>query len=233
MTLHRDPDEKATSLERLQDQAEQLRQQARTRTWAEPAVLGPGGDDDLGDLAAEFADSQVAVRAEVWRRIMPARFQQALLVDLDADAGATVGEWCRNPAGRNLVLSGPVGTGKTHAAVAAARVLFDLGAQVRFLPVVEMLDLLRPGGPDGAMAALCDVDVLVLDDVGTERPTDWTAERMYSLINRRWLEQLPTVATSNLEPGELRAALGERMFSRLVDAAVGVRLVGPDRRLAR
>jgi DNA replication protein DnaC len=140
------------------------------------------------------------------------------------------------------VLLGDVGTGKSHAAVAAVRPAFERGLEVRFLPVVELLDLLRPGGPEGVLYDLADVDRLVLDDIGMERATDWTMERMYALVNRRWLEGRPTIATSNL-PGSRRTApagydgvtldgaLGERTFSRLVgSSSVVVKLTGPDRR---
>lgn len=122
-------------------------------------------------------------------------------------------------------------THNSHAAVGAARLRFDRGAEVRFLPVVELLDLLRPGGPEGALYDLADLELLVLDDLGSERPTDWTAERLYALVNRRWLEERPTICTSNLGPADLERAVGARVYSRLVgNGSVGVTLSGPDRR---
>ena len=64
--------------------------------------------------------------------------------------------------------------------------------------------------------------------------TEWTAERLYALINRRWLEVRPTVCTTNLDPDQLREAVGERVFSRLVgNGAVVLRLTGHDRRRKR
>lgn len=133
-------------------------------------------------------------------------------------------------------------THNSRAAVAACRRShFHDDQTVDFWPVVELLDHLRPGGPPDALDRVMGVDVLILDDLGAERPTDWTFERLYALVNRRWLEELPTVATTNL-PGSRRTAptghdgptldevLGDRMFSRLVGGAVVVRLSGPDRR---
>ena len=152
-------------------------------------------------------------------------------------------DWVKDPAGRNLLLLGPVGTGKTHAAVAAARPLhFNHSRFVTFWPVVELLDQLRPGGTEGALEAAMKAPVLILDDLGAEKPTEWTSERLYAVVNRRWMQELPTIATSNL-PGSRKSApkdyegptldeaLGPRMFSRLVGSgAVIVRLSGPDRR---
>lgn len=196
---------------------------------ATPAALEPDDYDSLPGTDLR------AMRQATWHRAIPNRFVWADLDDLaDQPDGvrAELAGWTEKPDGRNLLLLGPVGVGKSHAAVAAVRPLhFDRAAEVRFLPVVELLDLLRPGGPDGALYDLADTEVLVLDDLGSERPTEWTAERLYALINRRWLEVRPTVATTNLEPDALRDAVGERVFSRLVgNGAVVLRLTGHDRR---
>lgn len=191
---------------------------------------------------ATAAASIAARRDGRWNDLMPSRFLWARHEQFDGDeAGTPTGlvdvgralhEWGRAPGGRNLVLTGATGTGKTHAAVAAARVAFDEGAHVEFVPVVELLDRLRPGGPDGVLDDLFGVDVLVLDDLGAERPTDWTLERLYAVVNRRWMEERPTIATTNLDlPGPLAEAIGERTYSRLVGSgSVVLQLGGPDRR---
>lgn len=134
----------------------------------------------------------------------------------------------------NLVLLGAVGVGKTHAALAAARADHERGLEVVFLPVVELLDLLRPGGPEHALDDVMHCDRLVVDDLGHERSTDWTWERLGAVVNRRWLEERPIIATSNLDPPELSAAVGERTYSRLVgDGAVVIHVAGDDRRRKR
>lgn len=196
---------------------------------ATPEALLP---DDYDDLPAAVGSMLADQRTATWQRAIPNRFQWATLADFTGPEADRLADWAARPAGRNLLLLGAVGVGKSHAAVAAVRPAhFDRGADVRFLPVVELLDLLRPGGPEGALYDLADTDVLVVDDLGTERSTDWTDERLYAVINRRWLEERPTAATSNLEPKALRDALGARTYSRLVgNGAVVVTLDGPDRR---
>lgn len=207
---------------------------ARAPTPVMPSSLPPF-DDDYEDEGPTLA----AMRNERWRHVIPSRFQWAQLEDLsppayDADVLASLTEWSRNPAGRNLVLFGAVGTGKTHAAVAAVRHAFSVGVGVVFTPTVEMLDMLRPGGPDGALEYLASADRLILDDLGSEKATEWTAERMYALVNRRWLEERPTIATTNLTPTDLEETVGARTFSRLIGSgAVTVRLAGKDRRRRR
>jgi len=168
-----------------------------------------------------------------WEQI-PNRFRWAKIEDLaeawrgDVEAWATT----EGPA-PNLVLYGPTGTGKTHAAVAAARLRFDAGDEVQFWPVVELLDGLRPGGDLEVWdRAVTDADTLILDDLGASRATDWTDERLYALINRRWLDERPTIVTTNLAPEDLMTAVGERIASRVLGCgAVVLGVGGPDRRL--
>jgi DNA replication protein DnaC len=190
---------------------------------------------------------QLAARAEQWRRenrdqqwaqAVPRRFVAATLADLAdqaPDVRQAITSWAMAPDGRNLLVLGPVGVGKTHALAAACRAqhMADPDATVVFAPVVELFDDLRPGGPVGRLRDCTDATLLALDDLAAERDTDWTHERLYAIINRRWMEARPTACTTNLPPEQLHQQLGERMYSRLVGDAVVVRLAGPDRRRHR
>lgn len=194
-------------------------------------------DFDFSHAAAQAEEWKRRQLLEAWQGVVPARFAEATLADLADQPPAlrnAVTEWATAPQGRNLVLLGPVGTGKTHAMAAACRARHLAGDSVLFTPVVELLDDLRPGGCGHSMARATATDVLALDDLAAERDTDWTAERLYALVNRRWMEKRPTVVTTNLDPDALAAAVGERMFSRLVGSeAVVARLAGADRRRRR
>lgn len=194
------------------------------------SVLDPDDGDDPEFIAAAARGRERAREAR-WHRAIPQRFHRVTVDFYSPAVRDALNEWAADTAGRNLVLFGPVGVGKTGAAIAACRRASDDGLEVRFCPVVEMLDMLRPGGPPDAFDAMIDVDRLIVDDLGSEKPTDWTGERLYALLNRRWLDQRPTIATTNLDPTALAAHIGERLYSRLVgNDAVCVRLTGPDRR---
>lgn len=212
----------------------------------QPAPTVVAGEPDWEHLPA-MADQLALRRSGQWHQAIPSRFLHADLGDLATadhpNGPPRLADWVTNPHGRNVMLWGSVGTGKTHAAVAACRqAFFDRSQDVAFWPVVELLDMLRPGGPADAMQDAMDVDLLILDDLGGERPTDWTAERLYAIVNRRWLEERPTVGTTNLpltakvaQEGytdqTLDEAVGGRTFSRLVgNGSVVLRLAGPDRR---
>lgn len=156
-------------------------------------------------------------RDALWSRVCPSLYLGATVEDLDPSTQAVIAGWGAASLGRNLILAGSVGVGKTHAALAAARERHRRGLSVAFWPTVELWDALRPGGDEDVLAEVCDVDVLVLDDLGMEKVTEWTLERLYLLVNRRHLDQRPTIATSNLIGKELRAAVSDRVYDRLVN----------------
>ena len=72
--------------------------------------------------------------------------------------------------------------------------------------------------------------VLMLDDLGAAKGTDWVEEVNYRLINHRYERMLPTLVTSNVRPRDLAGVVGERVASRLTEMATPVVLKGPDRR---
>lgn len=193
------------------------------------AVPDPDDGEDA-ELIAAAARSADEARLRRWHRVVPQRFHLATPADFTPEVADPLRAWGRNPDGRNLVIVGPTGTGKTRAACAAVRRAVWDALEVVFLSVPELLDQLRPGGPADAWEAYTECDRLVVDDLGAERPTDWTSERLYALVNRRWNDCRPLVATTNLDPSALADHLGERTFSRLVGGALVLRLAGQDRR---
>lgn len=72
-------------------------------------------------------------------------------------------------------------------------------------------------------------DLLILDDIGVERGTPWTQERLYDLLNTRYNECKCTIFTSNLGPTEIEDKLGTRIVSRIRSSKI-VELKGNDRR---
>lgn len=190
------------------------------------------------------ADEARAARVAMFVETLPERFRGALLEHLaepidggppmDEDARDQIEDWVGWPDGRNLVMSGEVGTGKSYAAVAAIRERVARGDRAWWLPAKAFLALLRPDGDPRALERACTVPVLALDDLGEERRTEWTAEQVDTVVETRWNRELPIVATSNHKPGRsgtLMETLGERAHSRLVGTgAVVLHLTGPDRR---
>ncbi|MDP8972463.1 MAG: ATP-binding protein [Actinomycetota bacterium] len=147
-------------------------------------------------------------------------------------------DWEENrEAGKGLYFCGGVGTGKTHLAVA---VMNELIRRKRvpslFVTVPELLDNLRetynkPGrNLDEWMDAVQNAEFLVLDDLGSERTTEWVRERIFVIVNHRYREALPTVFTSNIGPKDLAEQLGERTASRIIAMCDWIALEGDDYR---
>jgi DNA replication protein DnaC len=103
--------------------------------------------------------------------------------------------------GRGLALQGGVGTGKTHLGVSVARRV--AGSYV--INAVELLDDLRSSFAPGAIPTdtyrrCLRTPLLVLDDMGKQKPSDWVAERLYHLVNYRVEHLLPMIVTTNDAP---------------------------------
>lgn len=137
--------------------------------------------------------------------------------------------------GPSLLLLGPTGTGKTYQAWGAIRALCASGVRTLF-QVVTAADLyarMRPRhGVDSedVFETYARTGVLVLDDLGAAKNSEFTEEINYRLVNYRYERQKPTLITSNVLPKNLAEALGERVTSRLVEMASRVTLKGEDRR---
>ena len=136
------------------------------------------------------------------------------------------------------LLTGPVGVGKTHLAVAAALEREKIGDTVFFATVSDLLDHLRsayapdnPAVPDDLLDQVKTTDLLVLDDFGAERSTPFAEDKLFQIINYRYEERLPTIITTSLDFGDIEASR-PRIASRLSDRDVVMRLPmsGPDYR---
>lgn len=204
---------------------------ARTRA----AIERNGGwaPPEPRETPEQLAARHRAERDQAWAAVVPRRFLDAHVEDLDSGVKTMAVEAWLEDTSRNLLLTGGVGTGKTWTACAAARTLHDAGRKIGFVSAGKWLAQLAPYGVDPVYEAATAATVLVLDDLGAQPITDWRAGRLYDLLNDRWLERRTTIVTSNLAPGEdgrLEAAIGERAYSRLVEDVVTIRLGGQDRR---
>lgn len=137
------------------------------------------------------------------------------------EAYETAMAFAQEPNHRWLFLYGPCGTGKTHLAVAIAKHVMDVHQmQVYFAVVPDLLDHLRAtfdprsgSAYDDRFTLIRSAQLLVLDDLGTENATPWAREKLYQIINHRYVEQMPTVITSNVD----QRKVDDRIISRILD----------------
>ncbi|WP_435059974.1 ATP-binding protein [Streptomyces sp. bgisy060] len=183
--------------------------------------------------ALELADARIPAR---YRRALTDHPHVTAWVDEITRAGRP------GPAGApgisegaSLLIAGPTGTGKTHQAYGAIRALLAAGVRLRWEAVTaaDLYARLRPrSGFDSEreLQALAKCPLLLLDDLGAAKNSEWTEELTYRLINHRYEHLRPTLITTNLPTADLRTALGDRVASRLAEMTERVILDGPDRR---
>lgn len=117
-----------------------------------------------------------------------------------------------------LLLIGEPGSGKTHLAVAVLQRLMENGFEGVFMDYQQLLDRIRSGydplsgeSPRTAYEEALDAEVLLLDDLGAHRVTDWVEDTVTSIITHRCNNRKPIIATTNLPDAEMGGTLIERM----------------------
>lgn len=132
--------------------------------------------------------------------------------------------------GNGLLFVGTVGTGKTHLAASIANyVIKELGIPVMVMNVTELFEKLRNfSETNNALGELKKIPLLILDDIGKEKVTDWNREKLYEIINARYEDYLPVVITSNDTPANMEKNLGSATYSRLCEMCELVAMTGRD-----
>ena len=138
--------------------------------------------------------------------------------------------FAQDPSHRWLVLSGPVGVGKTHLAVAIAQYAIEHHKMPPYFAAVpDLMDHLRstfaPGaaeGYDDRFEEIRNAQLLVLDDLGTENATPWAQEKLYQIINHRYIERLPTVITTNVDLKKIDDRVASRMLDHRLSTHVDI-----------
>jgi len=139
---------------------------------------------------------------------------------------------------RGMYIHGPVGTGKTHIAYALKKHWDEQGRRAIFWNTTELLRSIKNDfdkklyDRDREEERIMDSrGLLFLDDIGSEKITDFVAETFYLIINHRYQEKLPIIFTSNLPIADLADRIGDRTASRIVEMCDVIELIGEDRRM--
>lgn len=116
-----------------------------------------------------------------------------------------------------LLLQGGYGCGKTHLAASVANFAVSMGVPTLFLTVPDLLDMLRFSYNNEDITfeerfeEIRSARLLVLDDFGTHNATPWAQEKLFQIINYRYINQLATVVTTNLSLDEIEARIRSRL----------------------
>ncbi|MBR4852521.1 MAG: ATP-binding protein [Clostridia bacterium] len=138
--------------------------------------------------------------------------------------------------GANLLLTGGTGLGKTHLSSAIAQKVIDKGYTVVYesaQTVFDAFESVRFGRGNDNTDKYITCDLLIIDDLGTEFSTQYTAAVLYQLVNQRLVNGKSLILSTNLGGKELLKRYGERIYSRLLGSFDTCVFSGSDVRLIK
>lgn len=153
-----------------------------------------------------------------------------------AKAKAYVDAWDEmKSSGIGLMLWGGVGTGKTYLAAAIANELLDQGKRVLMRDFSEISNI-SIFDADEYVSSLSSYDLVILDDLGAERKSEFALQNVFNVVNRRWESGKPMIVTTNLSIKEMKALSTknelqyQRIYDRLFDMCTPICVNGASRR---
>lgn len=157
-----------------------------------------------------------------------------------------------------LMIAGTYGTGKTHLAAAIANELIGKKTPVICMTMIDLLDKIREtyntyrdartGNYDGEFSEASllqkyqDVPLLIIDDIGSEQPTEWGISKIFAIINARYEGYMPTIVTTNYSGDELERRMtpdggdaknAKKTLDRLKEMCVGIEMAWDSWRVRR
>lgn len=196
-------------------------------------------EEERERIAAEYKKAKIAaeqrkLEEKTGAARIPKRFQGKTFADYIAEtpqqqkALETCTNYAHNfadnlEAGRCLILSGTVGTGKTHLAAAIADyIVRETEYTAVFRSLHSILQAIKSTYDRDAKATesevlklFTDPDLLIIDEVGATKSSEFELATIFAIINTRYENNLPTVVITNLEASELKNAIGDRCTDRL------------------
>lgn len=217
--------------------------------WAadEHRVIYPGSYGSMYSGECFYANRAFNAQSELRQTGIPGRFFGWRLADLDKSKARTRVEKyvqdfkAHREKGEGLLIAGGTGTGKTTmtAALVGDLILkrtvrdeeFVGHIGIRFVTIADLLNAAKDfENKRDYFDKLTRAALLVIDDLGCVRLTEFAADELAGLFDHRYRELLPLIITTNLSKKDLAAYLGDRAVSRLEECCINVVLTGADRR---
>lgn len=171
---------------------------------------------------------------------VPARFESAKWADVPADIKKHIDGIREHRKG--LYVWGDVGTGKTHMVWGISKHFAEVGIKHKVINSTTLLADIKNDWDKRRQYAEYETTidklkdfrgVIIIDDIGAEKHSDWVAETFYTLINQRYEKMRPMIFTSNYSLDEMADRIGDRVCSRIVEMSKVVHISGNDRRLKK
>lgn len=134
-----------------------------------------------------------------------------------------------------LLLWGDVGNGKTYFAACIANYLIDHGVPVLMTNFIRLANALSGYDEDknAYIKSLDNYKLMIIDDLGAERQSDYMLEQVYNVIDSRYKSRQPLIITTNLQLSEIKNPADikySRIYSRILEMCVPIKFDGVDRR---
>jgi len=199
--------------------------------YMQPSIIGEGEEARILHAWCQFKPK----RKSYSRSLIPLKFVgktfEDYVVTKENRKAVDGAKWfVDNKPTRGIFLFGEVGTGKTYLAALIAQEYIAKGKAVTFGDVPSLLADLKAtfgkGTTDEVLTRYCECDLLILDDIGTGKITDWNIGVLYQVINARYNADRLTIVTSNCALQELETVFTVRdNYGKTVDALTGKRIV--------
>lgn len=128
-----------------------------------------------------------------------------------------------------LMLYGEPGNGKTHAVSCIANYLMLRGIPTICVSINKMLERIKETyssygkeGEETVLKSLSNADLLIIDDLGTEQKNEWSAAKIYNIMDSRYRNGLPTIITTNINLKDLENMYQKRAYDRLMEMCTPV-----------
>lgn len=138
---------------------------------------------------------------------------------------------------QGLIMWGNVGTGKSYAAACIANYLLDRRVPVIMTSFVKLLEVIQKSGGDQEseiLARLNHAKLVIFDDLGAERGTDYALEKVYNIVDSRYRKKLPMILTTNLSLDDMQGETDirySRIYDRIFEICYPMQFTGPSWRV--
>lgn len=133
---------------------------------------------------------------------------------------------------QGLIMWGNVGTGKSYAAACIANYLLARGVPVIMTSLVKLLELIQGGNEKESdiIARMNSAKLVIFDDLGAERSTDYALEKVYNIVDSRYRKQKPMIFTTNLTITDMKDEIDirySRIYDRVFEVCYPMQFIGP------